>query len=161
MSKIDQISYESALAEGLSIRATARLLNIPITTAYRRLSKLKREGHLIHGNVGNIHHQIYTNKEKVLDLCKGKYADFGVLHLCELLEVREGIKVGRETLRKWLNRPRERRRPKQRQRRERSPCFGDLLQIDGSFERWFNGEKTCLMNIVDDATNVSELHFEK
>ena len=161
MSKLDQLSYESALAEGLSVRATARLLNIPISTAYRRLTKLKRVGNLLHGNVGNKHHQKYTNKEKVLELCRDKYADFGVLHICELLEVREGIKIGRETLRKLLGRPRERRRPKQRQRRERRPCFGDLLQIDGSFEKWFNGEKSCLMNIVDDATNVSELHFEK
>ena len=46
-------------------------------------------------------------------------------------------------------------------RRECSPCFGDLLQIDGSFDVWFGQERTCLMNIVDDATNIAQLHFER
>lgn len=66
-----------------------------------------------------------------------------------------------ETLRRWLERPHKYHPKKKRMRRECSPCFGDLLQIDGSFDVWFGQERTCLMNIVDDATNIARLHFER
>ncbi len=46
-------------------------------------------------------------------------------------------------------------------RRECSSCFGDPLQIGGSFDIWFGQERTCLMNIVDDAASIPRLHFER
>ena len=63
------------------------------------------------------------------------------MHLSELLREREGIDIGRDTLRKILtnagvNSPRRRRPPKHRVRRQRMPREGMLIQIDGSYHRW-------------------------
>ncbi len=155
-------SYESVIKQGLSIREAAEILNLAVSTTYRRLQKFKAIGSLIHGNTGHQNRKPREDKDQILHLIKSKY-DFGFSysHLSELLKAREGIDVNKETLRLWLKRPQKHRKPKQRQRRECSPNFGDLLPIDGSFEYWFNGQKSCLMHIVDDATNIGELHFDK
>ncbi|MBS0351058.1 MAG: ISNCY family transposase [Proteobacteria bacterium] len=49
------------------------------------------------------------------------------------------------------------KRPRYRQRRARRPCFGELLQLDGSHHRWFGVDQPthCLMNLVDDATGTT------
>lgn len=162
MKKQEEVeTYQSILSEHLSIRAAARILKIAPTTAYRRLKKFKNQGNLIHGNTGKANRKSQSDKDKIIELSNTKYLDFSVSHICELLEIREGLLVNRETLRRWLNRSKTRKQPKQRQRRTPSPNFGDLLQIDGSFDYWFGNKKSCLMNIVDDATNIAELHFDK
>jgi len=155
------IVYQSILEQQLSIRAAARMLNIPKSTMFRRMRKFKSTGNLVHGNTGHANRKSRPDKQYIIELATTKYVGFGISHICELLESREGITINRETIRKWLNRPKVRKVPKQRQRREPSPNFGDLLQIDGSFDYWFGNTKSCLMHIVDDATNISELHFEK
>jgi hypothetical protein len=56
-----------------------------------------------------------------------------------------------------------------RTKRERKICFGEMLQIDGSFHEWFSSldivdkkdRKACLLNIIDDNTNIIELMFDK
>ncbi len=52
--------------------------------------------------------------------------------------------------------------PAHRQRRERKAHFGELVQMDGSFDAWLEerGPKACLMNLVDDATGTCGLRFE-
>src|SRR5204863_4297263 len=44
-----------------------------------------------------------------------------------------------------------------RQRRQRKEHFGELVQMDGSFHKWFEnrGPEGCLMNLVDDATTTT------
>lgn len=153
--------YQSVIRNKLSVRAAARMLNLPQTTAYDRLKKYRATGALIHGNTGRHNRKPRADKDAVVTIVRYKYQAFGISHICELLESRDGIVVNRETLRRWLVRPKTRKMSKQRQRRECSPCFGDLLQIDGSFDRWFGDQKTCLMHIVDDATRTAELHFEE
>ena len=153
-------TYQSIIAQGLSIRAAARILKLPKITAFDRLRKFKTTGNLIHGNTGRHNRKPRTDKSQIIKLANTIYPDFSIKHICELLESRHNILVNRETLRRWLARPRIYKRPVQRQRRECSPCFGDLLQIDGSFDYWFNCKKTCLMHIVDDATGIAELRFD-
>ncbi|MDR0741823.1 MAG: hypothetical protein LBF28_03550, partial [Rickettsiales bacterium] len=150
-------SYQSAIEQSLSIRAMARILKLTTMTAWRRLNKVKRTGNLDHGNN---HRKPRADKQQVIDLA-AKYEDFGISHICELLESRDGVSVNRETFRRWLARPRVRKIQKQRQRREPMGNFGELLQIDGSFHSWFGDKKTCMINIVDDATNTCELHFDE
>lgn len=43
---------------------------------------------------------------------------------------------------------------KQCQRRECKAHFGELVQLDGTFHDWLEGRgpRSCLMNMVDDAT---------
>lgn len=87
-----------------------------------------------------------------------RYADFGPTLLSEHL-ARDGMKVDHDTLRRWLMAEGRweagRRRQKHRQWRERKPCCGAMVQLDGSHHDWFEGRraKCVLMVMVDDATN--------
>lgn len=49
------------------------------------------------------------------------------------------------------------------QYRERRPCIGELVQIDGSEHAWFEnrGPKSSLLMYIGDATNRVHLHFAK
>jgi transposase-like protein len=97
---------------------------------------------------------------RALELVRERYHDFGPTFAAEkLLEV-HGIRLSHETLRKamiaadlWQSR----RRPQRQVHppRERRPCRGELLQLDGSHHRWFEerGSKCVLMVAVDDATS--------
>ena len=161
MEKNELKKYKNILKQGLSIREASRILKIAPTTIYRRLKKLRETGDIVHGNTGKQNRKPRTDKQKIIELAQTKYKDFSISHMCEMLKIRENIEINKETLRLWLNRPRKYRKPKQRQRRECSSHFGNLLQIDGSFDYWFGNQKSCLMHIVDDATNIAELHFDK
>lgn len=157
----EEKKYKNLMKQGLSIRTASRILKIASSTLAYRLKKPATQGTLTHGNTGKSNHPFRPDKQKILRIAQEKYPAFGISHLCELLREREGISVPKETLRRWLKRPRKYHPKKKRIRRECSPCFGDLLQIDGSFDVWFGQERTCLMNIVDDAANIARLHFER
>jgi hypothetical protein len=93
-------------------------------------------------------------------LAASKYADVNDTHLRELLERREGLWLGRETLRRILRShglppKRKRKRPKYRSRRERRASLGLMLQIDGSPHDWLEGRGPwlTLVGAIDDATN--------
>jgi hypothetical protein len=96
-----------------------------------------------------------------------RYADFGPTLMSEEL-AKAGIVVDHETVRRWLiaegRRTVRLRRQKHRQWRERKPCFGAMVQLDGSHHDWFEGRraKCVLMVMVDDATNrVGARFFEE
>ena len=106
-------------------------------------------------------------KAQVLARCEEeRYADFGPTLMAEHLD-REGLKVDHETLRRWLlatgQRTVRRRRQKHRQWRERQPCFGAMVQLDGSHHDWFEGRRSpcVLMVMVDDATNRVRARFSE
>lgn len=54
---------------------------------------------------------------------------------------------------------------RRQKRRERRVHVGGQVQFDGSFRDWFEGrgkrggERNCVMNMVDDATGTTLLHF--
>ena len=93
-----------------------------------------------------------------------RYADFGPTLLAEEL-AKEGIVVDHDTVRRCLlaggKRTVRRRRQQHRQWRERKPCFGAMVQRDGSHHDWFEGRrgKCVLMVMVDDATNRMRARF--
>jgi hypothetical protein len=70
----------------------------------------------------------------------------------------DGITVHHDTLRRWMLAAglwsRARKRSPHRARRARKAHFGELVQLDGSFHRWYEARapRGCLMNLVDDAT---------
>jgi transposase len=96
-------------------------------------------------------------RAKILARVEVCYPDFGPTLAAEYLS-EEGLKVDHETLRRWLLAEGtwevRRRRQTHRQRRERKPCFGAMVQLDGSHHDWFEGRraKCVLMVMVDDAT---------
>ena len=92
--------------------------------------------------------------------------DFGPTLATEVLLEKHGVKVSRETLRKWmveeglwLSRKQRRSFHQPRLRRE---SYGELIQIDGSEHRWFEqrGEPCTLLVFIDDATSkLMQLRF--
>ncbi len=130
----------------------------------RRLVRGLREGgdavaiHGLRGQPGNRSIAAET-KRRVLRLHKTRYDDYGPTLLAErLAEPPHGIRVGRETLRRWLvaeGRWEVRRRRRGRHPwRERRARFGELVQLDTSIHDWFEGrgEKAVLVAGIDDAT---------
>jgi len=97
-------------------------------------------------------------RAKILARVKEKYPDFGPTLAAEYL-AKDGLNVDHETLRRWLiaggSRKVRRRGQQHRQWRERKPCFGAMVQMDGSDHDWFEGRaaRAVLMVMVDDATN--------
>jgi hypothetical protein len=95
-----------------------------------------------------------------------RYADFGPTLMAEHL-AQEGLIVDHETLRRWGLATGQwtvrRRRQQHRQWRERKPCFGAMVQLDGSHHDWFEGrrEPCVLMVMVDDATNRLRARFSE
>jgi len=57
--------------------------------------------------------------------------------------------------------PKKARKKKVYQLRERRPCIGELVQVDGSHHAWFEerGPKCSLLVFIDDATNQVHLCF--
>jgi|WetSurMetagenome_2_1015567.scaffolds.fasta_scaffold93182_2 hypothetical protein len=94
-----------------------------------------------------------------LEAYQRKYYDFGPTLAAEKLLEYEGIKVSKETYRKWLIEAeiwhKEKKRAKRRQYRQRKSCFGLMVQIDGSKHAWFEDRRAecVLMAYIDDATN--------
>ena len=100
-------------------------------------------------------------RSEVLRLAQTRYPDANHTHLSELLREREGIEIGRTTLRHilvgaGLKSPRRRRPPRHRVRRQRMPREGMLVQVDGSHHRWLgdDGPPFALLLAVDDATGI-------
>jgi hypothetical protein len=93
-----------------------------------------------------------------------RYADFGPTLMAEQL-LKEKLVVDHETLRRWRlaagQHTVRRRKQKHRPWRERKPCFGAMVQLDGSHHDWFEGRgpKCVLMVMVDDATNQMRARF--
>ena len=95
----------------------------------------------------------------MVHLARTRYEGANHTHLSELLAEREGIVIGRTTLRRilvnaGLKSPRRRRPPKHRVRRQRMPREGMLVQLDGSYHRWLgdDGPQFTILFAVDDAT---------
>jgi transposase len=98
-------------------------------------------------------------RERVIALARGRYAGFNDTHLAEKLAEVEGVKIGRETLRRilrgaGLGATRKRRARRLFRRRERRGQEGLMLLWDGSTHDWLEGRgpQLCLMGAVDDAT---------
>jgi len=102
-----------------------------------------------------------------LELVRDHYADFGPTLACEQLRNRHQVILSKETLRRlmieaglWT--PKGVRRTALHQPRERRPCRGELVQIDGSRHDWFEGRRDActLLVFIDDATGqLLQLHF--
>ncbi|MEM5406399.1 hypothetical protein VSR83_41670, partial [Paraburkholderia unamae] len=79
---------------------------------------------------------------RALMIIRERYADFGPTLACEKLGECHGIRLAKETVRRWMRDaglwiPRAQRPPKVYQPRARRACLGELIQIDGSDHRWF------------------------
>jgi transposase len=156
-------------AKVLSQVQAAELLGLSYRQAKRVWQRYQDQGdaglvHRLRGKPG-LRHKPLPLRVQVLARCaEERYADFGPTLLAEEL-AKEGLVVDHDTLRRWLlaagNRTVRRRRQQHRQWRERKPCFGAMVQLDGSHHDWFEGRrgKCVLMVMVDDATNRIRVRF--
>lgn len=157
-------TFQRVEKEELLLKDAALIVGLSYSQAKRLFSRFKTAGlqGLAHGlrNKPSNHTFDPEIKQLILKLYRENYPDFGPTLAAEKLEKR-GYKVDHETLRLWLIEERlwekGRKRAQHRSWRERRAHFGELVQMDGSFHRWFEerGEETCLMNMVDDATGVT------
>ena len=139
------------------------LLGVSERQAWRLLAAYREEGAaaLAHGNRGRrpVNTTPPVVRDQVVTLARTQYAGLNHTHLTELLAERASIGLARTTVRKILTEaglasPRRRRPPRHRQRRERKPQEGMLLQLDGSPHAWLEdrGPTFTLLMAVDDAT---------
>lgn len=129
----------------------------------RIIRRVRREGEagVIHKGRGKSSGRQLPKKikKKVIKLCRERYKGFGPTLATEKLIETEGIKISKETLRKWLIADglweSRRKRKAHRQWRERRECFGEMVQMDGSHHDWLEGRgpELVLMGYIDDATN--------
>jgi hypothetical protein len=86
-------------------------------------------------------------KARILARYAQRYPDFGPTLAAEYL-AGEGLAVDHETLRRWLlangQRTVRRRRQRHRQWRERRPCLGAMVQLDGSHHDWIVSSANAL-----------------
>ncbi len=141
----------------------AVVLEVSLRHVRRLLAAYRREGAqaLAHGNRGRKPPNSLGGdvRKQVIELGRSTYAGCNTQHYTELLGEREGIKVSRSTVRRMLieggiSRPRRRRAPKHRRRRERYAQKGMLVQMDGSHHDWLEGRgaRMTLIGAIDDAT---------
>ena len=146
-----------------SVGRGAKLLGISARQMKRLRRKMKERGveALLHGNRGKQawNKTASENKEKVIELARGRYQGLNDTHLTEKLKDKEKISLSRPTVRRVLRAAgiaavRKRGVKRHYKRRERKAQEGALLLWDGSPHRWF-GEKLgewSLMAVIDDAT---------
>ena len=153
----------SVLAEHIALDQAAELMGISPRHARRILAAYHERGAaaLAHGLRGRRPANSTPDAvaADVVQLACTTYEGANHSHLSELLAEREGIVIGRTTLRRilvnaGLKSPRRRRPPKHRVRRQRMPREGMLVQLDGSYHRWLgdDGPQFTLLIAVDDAT---------
>ena len=149
------------LAEHMTLDQAATLMGVStrharrITTAYREGAAALAHGHRGRRPVNATPAAVIAD---VVRLASTRYHGANITDLSELLAEREGIHIGRTTLRRilldvGLSSPRRRRPPKHRVRRQRMPRAGMLIQLDGSHHRRLadHSPPFTLLLAVDDA----------
>jgi transposase len=157
--------------KALSQVQAAELMGLGYRQAKRIWRRYQAEGdaglvHRLRGRVGLQRKAPAVRAQVLARYAEARYADFGPTLLAEEL-AKEGLKVDHDTVRRWLLAAGKltvrRRKQQHRQWRERKPCFGAMVQLDGSHHDWFEGRraKCVLMVMVDDATNRMRARFSE
>jgi len=152
------------LRSQLTIATAALQLRLSTRHLKRLKAKARKNGlsALLHGNRGKPSPNRLPDSERkrIVALVSEKYLDFTPTFAAEKLSESHGITHDSKTIQSvlieaniWTKRV-KRRKEQHRSWRERRPANGDLVQFDGSYERWFeerSGE-SCLLAAIDDAT---------
>ena len=156
---------KKAIAKEITQLEVSKFLGISIRQVKRIVRRVKEQGNkgVIHQLRGKFNCRRIADvlKAKVLRIYARDYKDFGATLASEKLAKYEGIKLGRETLRKWIRQggyesaAKRRERKHRRSRRERREYYGQMVQMDGSHHDWLEGRgpRLVLMGYIDDATN--------
>lgn len=161
-----KVLIEGVKSGHLTLLEASKRLKISYRQGKRIWKRYREEedAGLVHRSRGRRSSHAYPEgfKNEVLSLYELKYSGFGCRFTAEKLLEYEGIKIHEETLRLWLKeaglwKGKWKQKP-HRKRRARRERFGEMLQIDGSDHQWFgqdDSRRSCLLNMVDDATGIT------
>ena len=169
--ELNRIEVLSQVTQGrMTAVTTANVLGLSRSQVHRLLKDFQTDNpaairHKARGRRSNNRSDPAVS-EFAVTLVRENYIDFGRTFAAEKLAEDHGLKVSRETLRKWmqnaeiwLSRKQWRTFHQPRLRRE---AFGELIQIDGSDHHWFEdrGPRCTLLVFIDDATStLMQLRF--
>jgi hypothetical protein len=146
----------------------ARLMKLSVRQVRRLQRRLESGGDaaVVHGLRGRQSNRRCDAafRTRVIEASREQLAALGPTMASEKLAAL-GLAVPKETLRRWLLEESlwqpSRRREKHRKRRERRPCFGELVQGDGSEHDWLEGRgpRMTLLVLIDDATSRADARF--
>lgn len=142
----------------------AEMLDLADRQIRRIIKKIQKGGDqaIVHGNRGNPSpFKLSESKtEEIRGIVEKKYYDFGPTFAAEKLLECEKIKIGKEKLRQLMTswhiwHPKNRKKRKIHQWRERKLHRGEMIQMDGSDHDWLEGRgpRLVLMGYIDDAGN--------
>jgi hypothetical protein len=142
----------------------ARLIGVGERQAFRLLKAYRTRGAegLVSRRRGRPGNRRYPDgvREAALAAIRERYPDFGPTLAAEKLAEVHDLRLGRETVRRWMAAaglwvPRKERGPRVHQPRHRRECLGELVQVDGCEHAWFEdrGPSCTLLVFVDDATS--------
>ena len=155
----------------LSQKQAGQIMGLSVRQIKRLWQKFQKQG--AKGLVSKRRNKPSNNRldaglvQEVVDLIYTKYRDFGPTLAHEKLTEIHRLQLSRESVRKImieneLWEPKKVKTKQVHQSRERRPCYGELVQIDGSEHDWFEGRapKCTLLVYIDDATSkLMELRF--
>lgn len=162
--EIDRLEViQQVTTKQLRQKAAARQLGLSVRQVKRLLRRYRLQGPagLVSRHWGKRANNAITDSVRlaIMALVGENYSDFGPTLAAEKLLERHNYKISTETLRQWmivagLWQPKARKRVSIHPHRPRRPCFGELVQIDGSPHDWFEGRAAycTLIVFIDDAT---------
>lgn len=147
---------------------TLKEASIALNLSYRQIRRVYKrydfegDSSLIHKNRGKVSNRAKSPelKKMIIEKYREKYKGFGPTLASEKL-AEEGLLIDHCTLWRWLKESNDWHKSmklkKIRNRRKRSPHFGELVQMDGSEHDWFEerASRCTLMNMIDDATGIT------
>ena len=158
------VIFDRIQRKELTQEEAAKILKISCRQVRRKLKRYKKDGaaglvHQSRGKPSNRKIDALT-LAKILQLMQEKYVllknKAGPTFLADQLKKQYDIVIDHETLRRlmiahglWTISERKKR---YHQWRERKHHVGELVQIDGSFHKWFEDEYSTLIAFIDDAT---------
>ena len=162
--EIKKLRVIHMVMDGCMIQEKAgELLGLSGRQVRRIIKKVKQQGDegIRHGNRGRGSPRKMSKvyEDRVIQVIKERYRDFGPTLASEKLLESEGIRISKEKLRQvmldqgiWQ---RKRRRRKIHPWRQRKEYLGEMVQMDGSHHDWLEGRgpQLVLMGYIDDATN--------
>jgi transposase len=160
--------------EEISRAEAGRILDVStrhVYRVYRRWREVGDRGVIHRARGGHSGRSQLEKRNDVLRLYASSYSDYGPSYFCEVMFRTYGLKLHRETVRRWLidaglwkREERGRRHRSHRRARPRKAALGMMLQLDGSPHDWFEGrnpklQKATLLVLIDDASSRTMLRF--
>jgi transposase len=163
--------FKALVAGQLTNRQVAAAVHLSVRQVQRLKGRFRTAGvaGVVHRTRGRPSHRRMAAalRQRVIDLMRTVYVGLNDCHLTEKLREVEGLRIGRESVRRVrqsLGQPAKhpRRPPRHRRRRLPAARVGSLVLLDGSPAAWLEdrGPTMTLHGALDDASGaILALHF--